>query len=476
MKHYQHFINGQQTSPSNGEQIEVVDPSSGEVFASIARGNASDVQIAIVAAQNAFEGSWRKFTAAERGRLLQALGRAILAHQDELATLEMRDCGKPWKQANNDVIACARYFEFYGGAAPVFHGETIPYADGYSVLTWREPYGVTGHIIPWNYPMQIYGRSVAAALAVGNCSVVKPAEDACLSLLRITELAHELGFPAGVVNIVTGYGKEAGAALVQSPGTQHISFTGSAATGAWVSAAAAQRHCPVTMELGGKGPNVVFADADWERALPSLVNAIIQNAGQTCSAGSRVLVEKSLYPELVKALSQRFSALVAAAGQADRDLGPVIRASQQARIQEYLGLAPELIAAQGSIDASAPKGGFYIKPTLLKDVPITHRLAQEEIFGPVLCVSAFADENEAVKLANGTEFGLVAGVWTRDVGRAMRMAKAVQAGQVYVNNYGAAGGIELPFGGYKASGHGREKGFEGLYGFSQLKTVSIAHH
>src|SRR5947199_5049185 len=270
------------------------------------------------------------------GRVLAKLSRAIGDHADELTLIEARDCGKPLAQARADVAACVRYFEFYAGAADKLAGTTIPYATGFTVMTWREPHGVTGHIIPWNYPLQIFGRTIGATLAAGNAAVVKPAEDACLSLLRVVELATECGLPEGALNIVTGLGGEAGAALADHPGIQHLSFTGSPATGARVAAAAAQHHCPVTLELGGKSPQIVFADADLELALPSLVNAIVQNAGQTCSAGSRLLVEQSIYEKLLALLGERFIQLRAGPALADLDCGPLIRASQLERVQGFL--------------------------------------------------------------------------------------------------------------------------------------------
>jgi aldehyde dehydrogenase (NAD+) len=346
------------------------------------------------------------------------------------------------------------------------------------VLTVREPHGVTGHIIPWNYPMQIFGRSVGAALATGNACVVKPAEDACLSLLRVAELAAEAGLPAGALNIVTGLGAEAGQALAEHPGVDHLSFTGSTSTGRKVAQAAAQHHCPVTLELGGKSPQLVFEDADLDAALPVLVAAIIQNAGQTCSAGSRVLVHQSLHEALMARLAERFSALRAGPAHADLDLGPLVSRRQLQRVWDFLSDAQTSglsVAAQGTVVESAPAGGFYQAPVLLDRVPPNNRLFQEEIFGPVLVVTPFADEAQALALANATRYGLVAGVWTRDGARQMRLARALRAGQVFINNYGAGGGVELPFGGVGASGHGREKGFEALYGFTALKTVAIRH-
>lgn len=472
------FIANTSAPSSSGQTIAVVDPSDGQVYDEIQRSNASDIDQAVRAARRGFDSAWSRLGAAERGRLLMRLSQKVTEHAQELSTIEQRDCGKPTKQANADASALARYFEFYAGACDKLHGETIPYLDGYSVLTWREPHGVTGHIVPWNYPMQIFGRCVGGALAAGNVCVVKPAEDACLSLLRVAQLAAEVGFPAGVINIVTGYGHEVGDALARHAGIDHISFTGSPTVGTLIQQAAAERHCPVTLELGGKSPQIVFADADLDAAVPAIINAIVQNAGQTCSAGSRVLIEQAIYEPLLQRLGEAFQKLRVGPATLDLDVGPLIRHSQKQRVQQFLQEARDAnipTVAQGQVVAEAPASGFYQAPTLLRDVPVTHRVAQEEVFGPVLCAMAFRDEDHAVELANATQFGLVAGVWTTDGGRQFRMAKRLRSGQVFINNYGAGGGVELPFGGVKSSGHGREKGFEALYGFSTLKTVAIKH-
>lgn len=470
------FIDNSSIASLSGRTLPVIDPSDGQPFEEIQRSNERDIDAAVRAARQCFEGPWSALSAAERGRLLMALSVKISEHAEELAALEQRDCGKPTRQARADAAALARYFEFYAGACDKLHGETLPYQPGYSVFTWREPHGVTGHIIPWNYPMQIFGRSVGGALAAGNCCVVKPSEDACLSLIRVAQLAAEAGFPAGAINIVAGYGHEVGDALARHTGIDHISFTGSPSVGTIIQQVAAERHCPVTLELGGKSPQIIFADADLDAAIPVVINAIVQNAGQTCSAGSRVLIEQPIYESLLSRLGQAFEALRVGPASMDLDVGPLIRQTQQQRVWDFLSDAQTAgipLVAQGVVVEEAPESGFYQAPVLLADVPVMHRLAQEEVFGPVLAAMSFQDEDHAVELANATHFGLVAGVWTQNGARQLRMARRVRSGQVFINNYGAGGGVELPFGGVKSSGYGREKGFEALYGFTSLKTVAI---
>ena len=470
------FIGGRWFLPASGETLPLEDPSTGKEIGRIARGSAEDIDNAVTAAQEALAGEWGALAAAERGRILMRLSWLISQKVEELAEIEATDVGKPLAQARNDAIALARYMEFYGGAADKLMGETIPFQNGFTVYTLREPHGVTGHIVPWNYPMQIIGRSVGAALAMGNACVLKPAEEACLSALAFADLARQAGLPDGALNVVPGLGEEAGAALTAHRGVQHLSFTGSVGVGKLVQTAAAQNIVPVTLELGGKSPQVVFEDADLEKALPFLVNAGIQNAGQTCSASSRILVHESLYDELCTHMAAAYDGLKVGPAMADLNVGPLISARQKEIVESFLAMTDENhILSRGRIVEDAPDGGHYVAPTLVSGVGPDHSLSQDEIFGPVQVIIPFRDEDHAVEIANGTAYGLVASVWSKDGGRCMRMAKKLRAGQVFINNYGAAGGVELPFGGVGRSGHGREKGFEALYGFSVLKTVA-AHH
>jgi aldehyde dehydrogenase (NAD+) len=472
------FIGGKWVGAASGETIPVLSPVDGQEFSAIARGRDVDVDTAVRAATRALSGAWGKMTATERGRVLSRLAQKISDNAEDLAQLEARDTGKPMTTARNDMAVLARYFEFYGGAADKVHGQIIPFLDGYTVSVLREPHGVTGHIIPWNYPAQMLGRTLAPALAMGNATVLKPAEDACLSTLEIARLAAEAGLPEGALNVVTGYGHEAGAALAGHPGINFVTFTGSNEVGTLVQQAAAVNAVKCVLELGGKSPQIVFADADLDRAVPTIIKAIVQNTGQTCTAGSRLLVQRSIYKDLLARIAEGFAKVRVGTPDMDFDCGPVVNRNQFERVNRMVDTAKNAgtpVLAQGQLGQGLPSGGYFVRPVLFGDVPRDSALAQEEVFGPVLGAFPFEDEADAIALANGTDYGLLAAVWTENGGRQQRVSKAVRCGQVFINCYGAGGGVELPFGGVKKSGHGREKGFLALEEMSTTKTLVHFH-
>lgn len=474
----QMFINGQSVGALNGQTIDVISPSNGQSFTTIPSGTAADVDVAVKAARKSLSSEWGQLAAFERGRLLLKLSDKILQHRSELAALEAKDTGKPISFATNDITVLARYFEFYGGGADKVHGQTIPFLNGYSVQAIREPLGVTAHIIPWNYPAQMLGRSVAPALAMGNAVVVKPAEDACLSVIRVAELAAEIGMPAGAFNIVTGLGEEAGAALAKHPDINFISFTGSNEVGVIVQQSAALNAVKCTLELGGKSAHVVFDDADFQRAAEIIARGIVANTGQTCTAGSRVLVQDTCFDDFIKFLAAEITKKTAGEPDMDLDCGPLINQAQFKRVKSYMQLGQDdglTLVAEGQIAAAVPDGGYFVKPAIFTAKDHSSRLLQEEIFGPVLVAVPFSSEQQAIELANATNYGLMAAVWTENGARQQRVAKQMQAGQVYVNSFGAGGGVELPFGGVKRSGHGREKGFIAMEEMSTIKTIINYH-
>jgi aldehyde dehydrogenase (NAD+) len=473
MRRYQHWIHGDWAPPDAGAWFVTEDPSTGQPLAELPRGNAVDVDRAVASARAACP-AWGAQDGVERSRLLAREAARLGAEAERLARLESEDTGKPLSQARTDVQVAARYFEFYAGLADKFGGSTIPVPGPYLDYTLREPLGVVAHIIPWNYPLQIGARAIAAPLAVGNTVVLKPAEEASLSVFEMARLAAEEGVPSGVVNVVAGLGEEAGAALAAHPDINHLTFTGSREVGRQVAAAAAAHIVPVTLELGGKSPHLVFAGADLDRAVPVIVRSFLQNAGQTCSAGSRILADRRVAGELVARLREALGQVRVGPGWADPDLGPLISRRQKDRVE---GFVAEALAAGAALAAAgtAPRSGagHFVPPMVLDGVTPAHRVFQEEVFGPVTALTVFDDEAEAVRLANATPYGLVAAVWTADGGQAHRVARALRAGQVFINAYGAGGGVEMPFGGYGQSGYGREKGVEALFAYTQLKNVAV---
>jgi aldehyde dehydrogenase (NAD+) len=476
--HY-NLINGKACEAADGRTIDVVCPSDGVIFATIARSGTTDAARAVLVARDAFDnGPWPRMSPTERGQILTRVADLIRREHEDLAALDARDVGKLVASCRSDVTVLARYFEFYAAAADKFGGEVIPMPEDTTAFTCREPLGVVVGILPWNSPTQMFGRVVAPALAMGNTVVLKPAEDACLSTLRLGELALEAGVPPGALNVVTGYGSEVGAALSAHPGIDFISFTGSPEAGMLVQQAAARNHVGVTLELGGKSPQIIFPDADLKAALPVIVNSIIVNSGQTCVAGSRLLVHSAILDRVQDLFAERFQQLCAGGHDMNCDLGPLINPKQQARVQGMIDAAIAEgvpVLAQGSLAPGAPRDGYYIRPTLLGPVPRDNAIALDEVFGPVLSLLPFSNEADAIQLANATRYGLAAGIWANDIGIALRTARRIRSGQVYINGYGAGGGVELPFGGFKKSGHGREKGLEALRAFSATKAIVIKH-
>ena len=470
-----HFIDGAFVPSCSRAQMETFDPGTGRAFAPFARGNGDDIDRAVTAARTAMTGPWRNVSPAERGCILHQTSVLIRKNLDRLAVIETLDCGKPLRDSLGDVGGAARAFEYYAGACDKIQGESFdlgPDHHGYSI---HEPVGVTGHIIPWNFPLSTAARGIAPALAAGCCVIAKPAEQTPLSALILAELLHYAGLPKGVCNVVSGTGTEAGAALVAHPDLDHITFTGSFETGVAVMKSAADHVTRLVLELGGKSPLTVLADCNMDAALDGVIGAIFENAGQVCSAGSRLLIERAIHGPFIEKLVQRTKALTIGHGLKDFDLGPVNSQAQLQKISRYLDDAHarglEIMTGGQVVDDPTVGTGWFVEPTIVNNLTPDDRLCTEEIFGPVLAVQVVDGLEDAIAVANQCQFGLAAGIYSANFSKVQRYAHAVDAGQIYINEY-FAGGIEVPFGGNKKSGYGREKGLEALKSYSKIKSVA----
>jgi len=468
-------IGGSRVKAASLRCFPTMDPASGQVIAEVPAGGAADADRAVAAAKTALLGDWRQTLPAERGRILFRTATLIRQDAVRLARIETLDCGKPLREAKGDIETAARYFEYYAGIADKMQGDTIPLGPDFISFTLQEPVGVTAHIIPWNFPLVTTARGVAPALACGCTAVVKPAEQTPLTAIMLADILNRAGLPKGVYNVVTGYGEEAGAPLVAHPDVSHVTFTGSVETGKLVMKSAADHVASVTLELGGKSPVVVLADADIEAAVQGTLKAIFMNAGQVCSAGSRLVVERGVHDVMLERLAKAASGLRLGHGLDDPDLGPLISQEQLDRVAGYIVGAKKrgLKMVVGGERATVPglAGGWFYNATILEGASERDPVVQEEIFGPVLTVQVADSAEEALALANGTAYGLVAGVYTRDIVRALRLARDLEAGQVFINQF-FAGGVETPFGGVKQSGFGREKGLDALKSYYRVKCVT----
>ena len=479
MKTYTHYINGAFVPALSGEMFDSVDPYSGKVWARIARGSSADIEVAVTAAKDAMRGEWGSYNATQRGKLLTRLAELIEDDAPRLADIEVRDNGKLMAEMSAQTHYISEWYRYYGGLADKIQGAVIP-TDKSNIFNYTryEPLGVVGMITPWNSPLLLLTWKLAPALAAGNTAVIKPSEFTSASTVTFMELFERAGFPAGVVNTVTGFGADVGAPLVSHKDVAKVAFTGSDISGQKIYESAARDIKKVTLELGGKSPNIVFADADIEAAVMGAISGIFAATGQTCIAGSRLLLQDTIHDEFVERL-------VDVAGRAkigdpkstDTHVGPITTRPQFEKILDYIDIAKKegATCVLGGRPYTGPgaKGGQFVEPTIFTGVRNDMRIAQEEIFGPVLGVIPFVDEEEAIQIANDIDFGLAAGVWTSDIGRSFRMSEKLEVGTVWVNTYRAVS-YTSPFGGYKRSGLGRENGVDAIYDYLQVKSVWVA--
>jgi betaine-aldehyde dehydrogenase len=472
---YQNYVNGQWVPSASGKTFPVYDPSTEEIIAQVAASESADVERAVKAARAAFDsGPWTKTTAQDRGRILFKLAEKVRQNTAMLAEIECRNTGKPIVEAEYDIADVATCFEYYGGLANKVMGNVMPVPANALSFTMREPVGVAGQIIPWNYPLMMAAWKLGPAIAAGCTCILKPAEQTPLTALELANWFEEAGLPPGVVSIINGFGETCGAALVAHPGVDKIAFTGSATVGKIIVKSAADTLKRVTLELGGKSPNVFFADADWEASIDGALFGVFINQGEVCSAGSRILVEKKIYSKFVEAMTEKAKRIkLGPPLERETKMGPLVSKEQYDRVSSYLDLGKK--EAKVAIGGGRPKQfdkGFYVEPTIFYDVENSARIAREEIFGPVASVIPFDDEGSAIRIANDTPYGLAAAVWTRDIFKAFRVVKSLRAGVVWVNHMQPTY-VEAPWGGYKQSGFGRELGPWGLDEYLETKQVYV---
>lgn len=470
-----HFIDGRFIPSIGGAKLEKYDPGRGQVFAEFAAGDERDVARAVEAAERGFR-IWRNVKPAERCRILNRCAVLMRENTATLALMEVLDAGKSLTEAESDVASSARLVEYYAGAADKLEGRSVPLGPYNMAWTLREPIGVTAHVIPWNYPLSTFVRGVAPALAAGCSVVAKPAETTPYTALLMADILAEAGLPGGVLNVVTGLGKEAGEPLVRHPSISHVTFTGSVATGVHVMQTVAPNVTRLTLEFGGKSPLVALDDCDTEQAADGALWAIFSNSGQICSAGSRLIVDRRIHDDLLARLLEKTKVLTFGHGLRRPDMGAINSKGHLGRITDHVDRARQrgtaiIIGGNPATDPASGEGWFF-EPTIIDMLPVNDPAVQEEIFGPVLAVQVVDGDEEAPAAANGTEYGLVSGIYSRDIGRALRLARDIDAGQITINDYWA-GGVELPFGGNRKSGFGREKGLEGIDAYTKTKSITV---